>query len=268
MGLLGAASIVKLSKEQAAMAKPVPAWPGVLPTCFLGLLGFNSGLPAWVGIYSVTTPPRRGEVVVVSGASGATGSLAAQLAKHTGAKVIGIAGGEAKTRYLLDELGLDGAIDYKSEQTVGAQLDALSPDGVDFYFDTVGGGMLDAVLQRIRTSGRVVICGATSQYNGNLNVGKVQGPSQYLKLAERGASMVGFNVLRGFSSKVPFAMIHLLWLKFRKKIFIREQIEPGIASFAPAMIKMFTGGHRGKLLVDVATVPSVQKTPTVKSKGV
>ena len=249
IGMVGACSHAKLSREEAAAVKPLPALPRVPPVAFLGLLGFNCGLTAWVGIYSVTKPPRRGEVVVVSAASGATGSVAAQLAKQTGAKVIGIAGGEAKIRYLLDELGLDGAVDYKSEKTVGEQVDALCPNGVDFYFDAVGGDILDAVMLRIRTGGRIVVCGAASQYNGNLNVGKVQGPSHYLKLAERGATMVGFNVM-SYSSTLPIAMAHLYWLIMRNKVFITEQIEPGVASFAPAMIKMFTGGHRGKLLVD------------------
>ena len=187
-GMLGAQSVAKLSKEQTAMVMPSLSLPGVKPTTFMGLLGLTSGLTAWVGIHSVAKAPRKGETAVVSGASGATGSVAAQLAKLTGARVIGIAGGDAKKAYLLDELKLDGAVDYKDARSVGAQLDELCPNGVDYYFDTVGGSTLDAVLQRIRAKGRVVVCGASSQYNGNLNVGTVQGPSNYLKLAERGAT--------------------------------------------------------------------------------
>lgn len=267
MGMLGACAYAKLTKETAAMAQPMLALPGVKPTTFLGLLGLTSGLTAWVGIYSVAKPPRRGQTVVISGASGATGSVAAQLAKLTGAKVIGIAGGASKRRYLLDELRLDGAVDYKdASKTIDAQLDELCPDGVDFYFDTVGGETLDAVLRRIRKSGRIVICGASSQYNGNLNVGTVQGPSEYLKLAERGATMVGYTVMNYFS-RVPFAMVHLLWLMFRKRIFMTEQIEHGVAAFAPAMIKMFTGGHKGKLLVDVAATRRTEEGVTDKLKG-
>ena len=124
------------------------------------------------------------------------------------------------------------------------------PDGIDFYFDTVGGELLDEVLKRIRTNGRVVVCGASSQYNGNLNVGTVRGPTEYLKLAERGATMVGYNVMFYFA-RVPFAIAHILWLMLRKKLFMTEQVEVGIDAFAPAMVKMFTGGHIGKLLVDV-----------------
>ena len=202
----------------------------------------------------MTKPPKRGQVAVVSGAAGATGSVASQLSKLTGAKTIGIAGGEKKSAYLTETLKLDGAVDYKSaSKSVSEQLDALCPDGIDFYFDTVGGELLDTVLSRIRRNGRIVICGASSQYNGNLNVGTVRGPSEYLKLAERGATMVGYNVMFYFT-RVPFAMIHILWLMFREKLFMTEQVERGIGAFAPAMIKMFTGGHIGKLLVDVKAV--------------
>ena len=265
-GMFGAQSVAKLSKEQTEMVMPMLSLPGVKPTTFMGLLGLTSGLTAWVGIHSVAKPPRKGQTAVVSGASGATGSVAAQLAKRTGARVIGIAGGVAKKAYLLDELKLDGAVDYKDkDKSVGAQLDELCPDGVDFYFDTVGGATLDAVLQRIKSKGRVVVCGASSQYNGNLNVGTVQGPSNYLKLAERGATMVGYNVMQYFS-RVPLAMIHMLWLMWRKKIFMTEQIELGIAAFVPAMIKMFTGGHKGKLMVDVAGTTPAEPTPATKAK--
>ena len=108
------------------------------------------------------------------------------------------------------------------------------------------------MLKRIRKNGRVVVCGASSQYNGNLNKGLVRGPSEYLKLAEKGAQMIGYNVMF-YLHRVPLAMLHILWLMFRKKLFMTEQIESGIRSFAPAMVKMFTGGHIGKLLVDVST---------------
>lgn len=251
MGMLGAQSVAKLDKEAAATVMPMLALPNVAPRRFLGLLGITSGITAMVGIHSVTKPPRRGQLCVVSGAAGATGSVAAQLAKLTGATVIGIAGGQTKARYLLDSLRLDGSIDYKdTEKSVAERLDELAPNGIDFYFDTVGGDLLDEILKRINRHGRIVVCGASSQYNGNLNVGTVRGPSQYLKLAEKGALMVGYNVMHYFS-RLPFAIIHMLWLMWRKKIFLTEQIEAGVASFGPAMVKMFTGGHIGKLLVDV-----------------
>ena len=125
-GMLGARSVARLSKAEQAGLFPFLSLPRVKPTTMMGLLSITSGLTAHVGVYSVTKPPRRGQTVLVSGASGATGSVAAQLAKLTGAKVVGVAGGVRKTAYLLDELKLDGAVDYKDgATTVGAQLDRL-----------------------------------------------------------------------------------------------------------------------------------------------
>ena len=125
-GMLGARSVARLKPEQSAGLFPFLSLPRVKPTTMMGLLGITSGLTAHVGIHSVTKPPRRGQTVLVSGASGATGSVAAQLAKLTGAKVVGVAGGVRKAAYLLDELKLDGAVDYKdSATTLGAQLDRL-----------------------------------------------------------------------------------------------------------------------------------------------
>lgn len=267
MGMLGACSYAKLGKDQAAMAMPMLSLPYVQPRTFLGLLGVTSGLTAWVGIYAVAKPPRRGETALVSGAAGATGSVAAQLAKQTGARVVGVAGGENKKAYLLDKLGLAAAIDYKDTHlTIGEQLDKLCPNGIDYYFDTVGGELLDEVLRRLNRNARVVICGASSQYNGNLNVGTVRGPSEYLKLAEKGAQMIGFNVMFYFH-RLPGAMVHILWLMFRGKIFMTEQLERGVEAFAPAMIKMFTGGHIGKLLVEIGPPrPSSEGTGEASKK--
>ena len=125
-GMLGARSVARLKAEQSAGLFPFLSLPRVKPTTMMGLLGITSGLTAHVGIHSVTKPPRRGQTVLVSGASGATGSVAAQLAKLTGAKVVGVAGGVMKAAYLLDELKLDGAVDYKDgATTLGAQLDRL-----------------------------------------------------------------------------------------------------------------------------------------------
>jgi len=188
----------------------------------------------------------------VSAASGATGSIAAQLAKSTGARVIGVAGGPVKHKFLTDTLGLDGAVDYKSkDHSVDEQLKACAPEGVDFFFDCAGGDILDTVLRQIRPKGRIIICGAASQYSGNLNHGKVQGPSEYLKLAEIGATMKGFNVMQ-YMSSLPWAIACMIFKWGRGRVVNHEHIEKGIDQFAPAMEKMFTGGHVGKLLVEVS----------------
>ena len=193
-GFFGAQTYAVADGTQAFGILPLP---GVSRRETLGLFGITTGITAYVGSFCVLNPPSKGEVAVVSAAAGAVGSIAAQLLLSTGATVIGVAGGEKKCKYLTDELKLHGAIDYKSnKETVADQLKRLAPDGVDFFYDNVGGSILDDVLEVIRLNGRIVICGAVSQYSGNLNVGTVQGPSNYLKLAEKGVTMKGFVVMQ------------------------------------------------------------------------
>ncbi len=146
----------------------------------LGILGLSTGVTAWIGVRRVAMP-RRGDVFVVSAAAGAVGSVAGQIAKLDGARVIGIAGGASKVEYLTGTLGFDAAIDYKNED-VGERLVELAPDGVNVFYDNVGGPILDAVLDNLAMRARVVICGAISQYD---DMGDVTGPSRYLRLAER-----------------------------------------------------------------------------------
>lgn len=145
---------------------------------------------------------------------------------------------------------LHGAIDYKSKESVAEQLKKLAPNGVDFFYDNVGGSILDDILNVIRLNGRIIICGAVSQYSGNLNVGSVQGPSNYLKLAENGAEMKGFVVMQYMARIIP-AIISLMTRKFFGTVKMTETIESGIESFAPAIQKMFEGEHVGKLIVEV-----------------
>jgi len=226
-------------------------FPFMKPSACLGILGLTSGLTACTGVFYVCNPPRRGETVVVTGAAGAVGHIAAQFAKSTGARVIGIAGGEKKKQFLLRELKLNGAVDYKSKsQTMEEQLNEICPNGIDFIYDNVGGETLDILLNKINPKGRVVICGAISQYSGNLNKGKVRGPSNYLKLAERGAEMKGFNVMQ-YMYKLPFMLIRTFWLYMRGKITTIEHVEDGLENFPGALQKLFNGGHIGKMLVNV-----------------
>lgn len=165
--------------------------------------------------------------------------------------MIGIAGGSHKQDFMMNELKLDGSIDYKDpKKSVSEQLEELCPDGVDFIYDNVGGDTLNDLLFKINPNGRVVICGAVSQYSGNVNKGKVQGPSNYLKLAERGATMKGFNVMQ-YLSKIVFAMAGMFWMHLRGQVVLTEHIEHGLDSFPMALNHLFTGGHVGKCLVDV-----------------
>ncbi len=225
----------------AAMLQKVD--PAVPPSAWLGVLGLTTGVTAYFGIREVAQV-KPGETVLVSGAAGAVGSMACQLAKIAGARVIGIAGGAAKVAYLTETLGIDAGIDYKGED-VAARLKELAPDGIDVFFDNVGGDILTIAIDNIRERGRVVICGAISQYNDQKNV---QGPSSYLKLAERYARMEGFTVLH-FTAQFPEAYANLgQWLA-EGKLKIAEQIEHGIDSFPAALRSLFTGGNVGKMLV-------------------
>ncbi|GMH89193.1 hypothetical protein TrST_g12972 [Triparma strigata] len=245
MGMLGASNYVSIIPSEMG---PFPVLPFLPPALSLGLLSLTTGLTAHVGIYGVLKPPRKGDTVVVSAAAGAVGSVAVQLAKRTGAKVIGVAGGEIKNDYLREELGVL-AVDYKAGD-LGGQLDELAPEGIDFFFDGAGGEVLDEVLRRINYNARVVICGAASQYSGNLNVGVVKGPSEYLKLAEKDSTMKGFVVLN-YMWRVPGAMLDLIYLWATDKIELKESWVEGIEEFPNAMVKMFSGGMVGKILVKV-----------------
>jgi NADPH-dependent curcumin reductase len=220
----------------------------VVPTAYLGVLGLTTGLTAYFGIFEVGAV-KAGDTVVVSGAAGAVGSIAGQLARLAGAaRVIGIAGGPSKARFLVDELGFNAAIDYKNEDVEG-RLRELAPEGVNVFFDNVGGDILDAVLMNIGEGTRVVICGAISQYQ---RMGDVRGPRNYLKLAERHARMEGFAVTH-FHEQFPDAESALAdWLS-RGELVMREHYEHGVDNFAATLRMLLNGGHQGKLLLQVSS---------------
>lgn len=250
-GLLSASTYV-ISSSEGLVGKM--SLPGISPTASLGVLGI-SGIAAYVGMFvSPSQCPRRGDTVVVSAAAGAVGCIAAQMAKLCGARVVGVAGGTCKQKYLLEELKLDGAVDYKSKtMTLGEQLDQACPNGIDFFFDNVGGDILDQVLQRINLHSRIVICGAISHYDsGHINnKSLIKGPSHYVKLAEKSSTISGFNMMH-YSQFFFKAFRYLLWHFYRGNIVCPEHVENGgIESFARAMELMFEGGHVGRLLVNV-----------------
>lgn len=220
---------------------------GIAPAnAWLGALGLTTGLTAYFGIVDVGRV-KKGDTVVVSGAAGAVGSIAGQIARLSGAdSVIGIAGGRHKTAFLVDELGFDAAIDYRTEN-VGARLDELAPNGIDVFFDNVGGEILDDVLMRIVEGSRIVICGAISQYE---KMDDVRGPRNYLKLAERHATMEGFAVFH-FAAHYARAEAQLAQWYRNGEIVMREQIERGVENFPAVMNMLMTGAHHGKLLLKV-----------------
>jgi NADPH-dependent curcumin reductase CurA len=212
---------------------------------YVGALGMT-GLTAYFGLLDVGQP-KPGDTVVVSGAAGATGSVAGQIAKIKGCRVVGIAGGPAKCQYLVKDLGFDAAIDYKSEELPKA-LRERCPKGIDVYFDNVGGETLDAVLAQINLGARVAICGAISQYN---NTTPIKGPSNYLSLLVNRATMRGFIVF-DFAGRYAEAGRELAGWLAAGKLKSREDIVDGLQSFPEALLKLFKGENNGKLMIKVA----------------
>ena len=214
------------------------------PTTYLGVLGMT-GLTAYFALLDVGRI-REGDTVVVSGAAGAVGSVAGQIAKLKGCRVIGIAGGPDKCRMLLEELGFDAAIDYKSDNLRTA-LREHAPKGVDVYLDNVGGDVLDAVLTRLARGARIILSGAVSQYNA----GHVRGPANYLSLLVARASMTGMLVF-DYQDRFPSAMAELAqWLR-EGRLVSREHVVHGRVSAFPDVLNMlFTGENTGKLILAI-----------------
>jgi NADPH-dependent curcumin reductase CurA len=209
----------------------------------LGALGMP-GMTAYFGLLEVGRA-REGDTVVVSGAAGAVGSVVGQIAKIKGCRVIGIAGGEEKCRWLVDELGFDAAIDYKSEN-IAAALRQHAPDRVDVYFDNVGGDVLDAVLTRINRGARIVICGAISQYNAT---DQVRGPANYLALLVFRASMTGMVVF-DWVSRYPEAMAEIAgWLRDGSLVAREQVVGGGVEAFPDTLLALFAGENTGKLVL-------------------
>jgi hypothetical protein len=210
---------------------------------YLGTLGL-SGMTAYFGLLDVGRL-QDGDTVVVSGAAGAVGNVAGQIAKLKGARVIGIAGGEAKCRWLLDELGFDAAIDYKAED-VRRRLRESAPDGVDVFFDNVGGEILDSVLTRLARGARIVICGAVSQYNAT---DAVRGPSNYLSLLVSRASMTGM-VIFDYAPRFAEAAGELAgWLADGRLVSREDILDGGVPAFPDALLGLFAGENTGKLVL-------------------
>jgi len=212
---------------------------------FLGALGMP-GLTAYFGLLDIGQP-KAGETVVVSAAAGAVGAVTGQIAKIKGCRAVGLAGGPDKCRYMVDELGYDAAIDYKSED-VRAALARHCPKGIDIYFDNVGGDILDIALSLLAHKARVIICGAISQYN---NREAIQGPRNYLSLLINHALMEGFVVF-DYAARYPEGMQALAGWAMSGKLKAREDIVDGLETFPDTLQKLFRGENFGKLVIRVA----------------
>ena len=213
-------------------------------TAYLGALGIP-GLTAYFGMLEIGQP-NDGETVVVSAAAGGVGSIAGQIARIKGCRVIGIAGGPRKCHWIIDQLGFHAAIDYQAED-VANRLGELAPDGIDIFFDNVGGEILEAVLGRLRRGARVVLSGGLSQYNTD----QTRGPSNYLQLIQARASMTGF-LTPDYADRYPQARAELAgWLRDRRLISREQIIEGGVRAFPDALLKLFGGANVGKLIIAV-----------------
>jgi len=221
--------------------------PQVAPiSTALGVLGMP-GLTAYFGLLEVANP-KPGETVVISGAAGAVGSVAGQIAKIKGCRVVGIAGSDAKINYLVGELGFDAAFNYRSVENYYEVLNEICPDGIDTYFDNVGGTITDAVFRLLKPKARVAICGQISQYN--LEEPEM-GPRLLPHLLVKQARAEGFLVFQ-FAERYPEALRQLTqWLK-EGKLKYREDIVDGIGNAPGAFMAMLQGRNMGKQLVKLA----------------
>jgi NADPH-dependent curcumin reductase CurA len=216
------------------------------PEMYLGVLGLT-GLTAYFGLLEHGRP-RAGDTVLVSAAAGAVGSIVGQLAAINGCRVVGIAGGPDKCRYLTETLGFDAAIDYRADGLRRAVRDAC-PDGIDVYFDNVGGEILEAALANLSMHARVVVCGAISQYNAEA---AVQGPANYLALLVRRATMSGFLVF-DHAAEYRVARRRLAQWVAQGRIIAPDTIVPGqVSDFHDVFLRLFSGDNLGKLILDVS----------------
>ena len=238
-GLLGAQQYAisngaNVWKVETSIA-PLQRWVGGL------------GMPGWTAYFGLLEvgQPKPGETVVVSAASGAVGSVVGQIAKIKGCRAVGIAGGPDKCRYLTDELGLDAAVDYKAGN-LAADLRAACPDGIDVYFENVGGEILDTVLSQMNLFGRIPVCGLISAYNAPT---PPPGPRNLASVLINRLKMQGLIVF-DWADRIPEAIRDLgTWHK-EGRLKIREDVrEGGLDAFPAVLNLLYTGGNRGKLIL-------------------
>jgi NADPH-dependent curcumin reductase CurA len=231
--------------SDAAPLLPVVELPGVSPSAYLGVLGMT-GLTAWVGMQDIGRP-QPGETVVVSAAAGGVGSVAGQIAKLKGARVVGIAGGREKCELLTERLGFDVAVDYKAPDWPD-RLAAATPDGIDVDFENVGGEIMEAVFARLNLRARVALCGLISGYN---EVEQPSGPRNFRKLLVQRATLKGFIVLDHFDRIAEAAGELAGWMR-EGKLEALETVVEGFDQLPTAINMLFDGANTGKLVVHVA----------------
>ncbi len=228
-----------------ATLSKVPAIPGLPLTAWFGLLG-HIGLTAYFGLLDVGQA-KAGETVLVSAAAGAVGSLVGQLAKIQGCRAVGLAGSDEKCAWLR-ELGYDAAINYRTENVIGA-LKTHCPDGIDVYFDNVGGETLEAALSMINLHGRIAVCGMISQYNAKA---PAPGPRNLANLIIKRARMEGFLV-SDFYSRAGEAVPKLIGWHQQGKLHYKLDVVEGLEAAPRALRRLFDGSNTGKLVVKLSS---------------
>jgi NADPH-dependent curcumin reductase CurA len=228
--------------SDAAPLQQVPEIEGVSPSFYLGILGMT-GLTAWVGMREIGEP-REGETVVVSAAAGAVGSVAGQLAKLDGARVVGIAGGPEKCALLTDRLGFDAAVDHRSEDWFD-ELVAATPDGIDVDFENVGGEIMDAIFTRVNLHSRIALCGLISGYN---DTEPPPGPRAFGNLLVQRAKLQGFIVLDHFD-RIQEISGKIGALIAKGDLEPLETVVEGFDGLPTAINMLFDGANVGKLVV-------------------
>ena len=224
--------VLRVSAETAALTR------------YLSVLGMP-GMTAYFGLLDIGRPVA-GETVVVSAAAGAVGQIVGQIAKIKGCRVVGIAGGAEKCRFIVDELGFDAAVDYKNED-VRAALREACPDRVNVYFDNVGGDILDTVLTRLARHARIVICGSISQYN---NDGPMRGPANYMTLLVDRARMEGFVVF-DYAARYGEAAREMAGWIAEGRLRSVEDVVAGMERFPETLLRLYRGENFGKLILTV-----------------
>jgi NADPH-dependent curcumin reductase CurA len=239
-GMMGWQDYIVADEGEAAM-QVVP--PGIDPTLALGVYGVT-GMTAYFGMIDVGRVTE-GDTVVVSGAAGATGSVAGQIAKIRGAAtVVGIAGSPEKCEWVVERLGFDAAVNYRTDD-VAASLRRLCPGGIDLYYDNVGGEILDACLAQLALRGRIVLCGAISVYNATE---RPPGPRNIFNLIVKRARMEGFLVL-DYLDRFPEAQVEMAQWLAEGRITHAEHVVEGLEHAPDALNLLFTGGNTGKVIV-------------------
>lgn len=217
---------------------------GIPLSNFLGVLG-PTGLTAYFGLLDVGKP-KAGETVLVSAAAGAVGSVVGQIAKMQGCRVVGMAGSDDKCQWLTGELGFDAAINYKTCGDYQGAIRQACPDGVDVYFDNVGGEILDAALLCLNRFARVAVCGWISSYN----TANAPGPTNLWQLVAQSVTIQGFVIL-DYLDRFPEGIAQLVEWVMAGKIKFREELVDGLDNVLPAFLRLFDGSNQGKLVIRI-----------------